>query len=469
MDPVQSGFFQPNYTPIFIQVFMENQPQHNITPFNRFLLDRRLLEAIGKMGFENATRVQAETLPKALARKDLWVCAKTGSGKTAAYLLPALEILLKANQPKSHLGTRVLILAPTRELARQIHNQCRHLTEFTPIQSGLITGGDDFKKQSALFHKNLEIIIATPGRLLEHIDEGSPSFSHLDMLILDEADRILEMGFGSDILKIIERCNPQRQTMMFSATLNPSIKGIAQKLLIEPAKIYLDGIQEQHGNIHQQMILADDFEHKQKLLHWLLLNEHYDKALIFTNTKVQADKLRGPIRGKKLRANALHGDMDQKERNRVMELLREGAFNILVATDVAARGLDIDGIDLVINFDLARNGDDYVHRIGRTGRTGKPGLAISLINAAEWNQLAGIERYLKQRLSRRIIKDLEGKYQGPKKLKASGKAADNKGKKETQKASPKKIKIRHRDQKNIGKRRKPSDPSDHTVQNEADA
>ena len=433
---------------------MDNQSQQAIIPFNHFALDRRLLEAADKMGFEHATPVQSETIPKALTRKDLWVCAKTGSGKTAAFLLPALETALKASQPQT--GARILILAPTRELANQIHKQCRHLAGFTPIQSGLITGGDDFKKQSALFHKNAEIIIATPGRLLEHIEEGSPDFTHLDMLILDEADRMLDMGFSADILNIVEHCNPQRQTLMFSATLNPTVKGIAHKLLKEPEKVYLDGIQEEHGNIQQQMILADDFEHKQKLLHWLLLNENYDKAIVFTNTKLQADKLRGPIRGKKLRAGSLHGDMDQKERNRVMELYREGAINILVATDVAARGLDIDGIDLVVNFDLARNGDDYVHRIGRTGRADKPGLAIALINAAEWNQLAGIERYLKQRLTRRTIKELEGKYKGPKKLKASGKAVGNKNKRDTQKIESKKVKNRHRDQKNIGKRRKPS-------------
>ncbi|MGR9115188.1 MAG: DEAD/DEAH box helicase [Gammaproteobacteria bacterium] len=433
---------------------MDNQSHQETLTFNGFALDPRLIESTNKLGFEQATQVQTETIPHALAHKDLWVSAKTGSGKTAAFLLPALDAVLKTGQPRS--GTQILILVPTRELARQIHKQCRHLAEFTPIHSGLITGGEDFKKQSALFHKNAEIIIATPGRLLEHIEEGSPDFTHLTMLILDEADRMLDMGFGAEILKIAANCNSQRQTLMFSATLNPSIKGIALKLLNKPEKVYLDRIQEEHGNIQQQMILADDFEHKQKLLHWLLLNESFDKAIVFTNTKLQADKLRGPIRGKKLHADTLHGDIDQKERNRIMEHYREGAFNILIATDVAARGLDIDGIDLVINFDLARNGDDYVHRIGRTGRGDKAGLAITLINAAEWNHLAGIERYLKQRLSRRIIKELEGKYKGPKKIKASGKAAGNKSKKDAQKAEPKKIKKRLRDQKNIGKRRKPS-------------
>lgn len=433
---------------------MDNHPPLDNKPFDQFALDPRLLKAAAKLAFEYATRVQAEVLPKALAHKDLWVCAKTGSGKTAAYLLPALNTALKTDQP--HSGTRILILAPTRELARQIHKQCRLLGEFTSIKSGLITGGDDFKKQSSLFRNGAEIIIATPGRVREHLEEGSPDFMQLDMLILDEADRMLAMGFADDLLTIVDRCGAKRQTLMFSATLNPHIKGIAQQLLKAPEKIYLDGIQEEHGNITQQMILADDFEHKQKLLHWLLLNENYEKAIVFTNTKTQADKLRGPVRGKKLRAAALHGDIDQKERNQIMELYREGAITVLIATDVAARGLDIEGVDLVVNFDLARNGDDYVHRIGRTGRADKPGLAIALINAAEWNQLVGIERYLKQRLSRRIVKGLEGKYQGPKKLKASGKAVGTKHKTESLKAESKKIKIRHRDQKNIGKRRKPS-------------
>lgn len=436
---------------------METQlTQASSLTFSHFELDSRLEQATKAMGFDHPTEVQAAVIPLAAEAKDLWVCAKTGSGKTAAFLIPALQHLLQ-NGPCEN-AAKILILAPTRELAKQIHKQCRQLAEFTSIKSGLIIGGEDFKKQSALFAKSTAIIIATPGRLIEVIEEGSADFSGLDLLILDEADRMLDMGFKNDLLKIASVCNPERQTLLFSATLNPTIKGIAAQLLKQPEKIYLDGIQAQHEDIEQQMLLADDFEHKQKLLLWLLTHESYEKALVFTNTKLHADKLRGPLRGQKLRVGSLHGDMDQSERNKTMGFFQDGTIDILVATDVAARGLDIDGVDLVVNFDLARNGNDYLHRIGRTGRAGRPGLAIALINSTEWNVLAGIERYLQQRLSRRTIKELEGRYKGPKKLKASGKAASSKSKKTTSKKKESKIKDRHRDRKNLGKRRKPSVP-----------
>ena len=435
---------------------METQPEPTSSlTFSQFELDSRIKQATQAMGFDHPTEVQAAVIPLANESKDLWVCAKTGSGKTAAFLIPALQHLLQ-NCPEDN-AAKVLILAPTRELAKQTHKQCRQLAEFTPIKSGLIIGGEDFKKQSALFAKSTAIIIATPGRLIEVIEEGSADFSRLDLLILDEADRMLDMGFKNDLLKIASVCKPERQTLLFSATLNPTIKGIALALLKEPKKIYLDGIQAEHEDIEQQMLLADDFEHKKKLLIWLLSHETYEKALVFTNTKIHTDQLRGPLRGQKLRVGSLHGDMDQSERNKTMGFFRDGTIDILVATDVAARGLDIEGVDLVINFDLARNGNDYLHRIGRTGRAGRPGLAIALINSTEWNVLAGIERYLQQRLTRRTIKELEGRYKGPKKLKASGKAASSKNKKAEPKKKESKIKDRHRDRKSIGKRRKPSE------------
>ena len=228
--------------------------------------------------------------------------------------------------------------------------------------------------------------------------------------------------------------------------------------------VALNSLHDKHGNIEQQIVLADDSEHKQKLLAWLLLNETYDKALVFTNTKIQADSLRGPLRGQKLRVGVLHGDMDQKDRNRVLELYTQGEINILIATDVAARGLDVKGIDLVINFDMPRTGIDYIHRIGRTGRADELGLAIALVKSTEWNLMAGIERFLKQKFKRRTIKEMEGKYKGPKKLKASGKAAGSKTKKEPKKEAVKKAKERHRDRKNIGKRRVPSNKSSSGVE-----
>jgi len=244
--------------------------------------------------------------------------------------------------------------------------------------------------------------------------------------------------------------------LLFSATLTHyGVIKMADKVLKNHKTIALNTLHDGHDNIEQQMVLADDYEHKQKLLAWLLLNETYDKALVFTNTKIKADELRGPLRGYKLRVGVLHGDMDQKDRNRMMELFREGTINIVVATDLAARGLDVKGINLVINYDVPRNGIDYIHRIGRTGRAEESGRTIALVNSTEWNIISGIARFLKQKFNRRIIEGLQGKYNGPKKIKASGKSSVSKKKEEPKKAAAKKVKVRERDKKNIGKRRIP--------------
>jgi superfamily II DNA/RNA helicase len=427
--------------------------------FSTLALAEPLLTAVNKLGFDRPTPVQQQTIPLALAQKDLKVSAETGSGKTAAFLLPALHRLL--TQPSTLFGTRVLILAPTRELAQQTYQQCLQLSEFTELQTGLITGGDDFRQQQKMLRKNTEIVIATPGRLLELMEQDAPDFTQLDILILDEADRMLDMGFSEDVLAIVERCNRQRQTLLFSATLNHNgVNRIATQILNNPEIVALNSLHDRHSQIEQHIILADDTAHKQKLLAWLLLNEQYDKALIFTNSRIQADQLQGPLRGQKLRVGVLHGEIDQKERNRIMSLLREGEINIVIATDLAARGLDVSGVDLVINFDVPRNAVDYTHRIGRTGRADQSGLAVTLVKPTEWNLMSAIERYLKQSFKRRTIKELEGFYKGPKKLKSSGKAVGVKKKPSPEKKAAEKVKIRHRDKKNIGKRRMPSGKPD---------
>ena len=424
-----------------------------------FSLDARLLKALTKLGFEQATPVQKQAIPLALDQKDLLVSAETGSGKTAAFLLPALHHMLANPDPNS--STRMLVLLPTRELARQVSKHCKQLAAFTHLQFGLISGGEAFKYQRALFRKNPEIIIGTPGRLLEHLEHGTPDFGDLEILILDEADRMLDMGLSEDVLKIVGHCNKERQTLLLSATLNHrGLAGMTEGLLREPEVIRLSTVRDPHRNIKQQIVLADDHEHKGKLTLWLLANESFEKALIFTNTKVQADSLGGLLRRHDQRVGVLHGDLDQTERNRIMVLLRQGSINVLVATDVAARGLDVKGIDLVINFDMARSGKEHVHRIGRTGRAGEEGLAICLISPQEWNLMSSIERYLRLQFERRTIKALIGKYKGPKKLKSSGKAAGAKNKKLKKREAGDKAKERHRNKKNIGKRRAPTKKQD---------
>ena len=429
----------------------------NTTPsFTDLGLDSRLLKAINKLGYESPTPVQQQAIPPIIDNRDCLVSAETGSGKTAAYLLPILQQLLVS--PTKISGIKVLALCPTRELAQQIFGQCQLFCEFTDIKSGLITGGSDFKKQQLALTHHTDIIIATPGRLLEHLQVSTSYFQNLSVLILDEADRMLNMGFSYDVLAIAELCNKQRQTLLFSATLTHfGVIKMADKVLKTPKVVTLNTLHDGHSNITQQLILADDHAHKLKELAWLLQHESYNKALVFANTRLRAVELYDYVRGKGLRAGLLHGEIDQKDRNRTMALYRDGTVNTLVATDLAARGLDIKGINLVINFDMPRNGIAYIHRIGRTGRADEQGTTIALVKHTEWNLMAGIERFLQQQFIRRTIKDLAGSYQGPKKTKTSGKATGSKDNKEpVKKAVVKKVKVRDRDKKNVGKRRVPS-------------
>ena len=385
----------------------------------------RLLAGLEQLEITQPTEVQALMLPLALAGRDVQVCAETGSGKTLAYLLPVMEKLLATAAPDS--ATRALVLVPTRELARQVFKTAQLFCELNSLNVGLLTGGDEFKYQAAMLRKNPEIVVSTPGRLVDHLKRGTAELKDLEFLVLDEADRMLDMGFAEDMEMIVGRSNKQRQTFMLSATLrHEGIGRIARSMLNDPESITTKTVQDQHEFIRQQRILADDNAHKDRLLVWLLANETYDKAIIFVNKRTEVDRLNTFLRRHRNGIAMLHGEMTQDERNYVMQSLREGKRNILVATDVAARGLDVDGMDLVINYDLARKGDEYVHRIGRTGRAGKAGLAISLIAPHEWNLKAAIERYLQQQMEERTIAELKGNYRGPKKVKASGKAAGKK-------------------------------------------
>ncbi|MDT8428922.1 MAG: DEAD/DEAH box helicase [Pseudomonadales bacterium] len=395
--------------------------------FTELNLHEKLLHALQKLGFDKPTEVQQKSLPLALAGKDLIVQAATGSGKTVAFALPVLQRLLENKGPAQ--GTRALILSPTRELARQLARDFTALSRFTGFHNAVICGGQEFKVQRAFFRKDPEIIVATPGRLLEHIQQQTPLLDQLEVLVLDEADRLLEMGMLEDVLEIVAHCNPLRQTLLFSATMPPPVKQLAGKIQQAPEEVLLHN-RQQHVAIRQQYVLADDDRHKEKLLLWLLQNETFQQAVVFTNTRERANQLCGVLRYRGVKSDFLHGELKQDKRNATLAAFRESRFQVLVASDLAARGLDIKGIELVINFDMARKGDDYVHRIGRTGRAGNNGLAIALIAPEEWNLKASIERYLAVSMERRSIKAVPGLYKGPGKLKNSGKAVGlrNKGK-----------------------------------------
>lgn len=421
-------------------------------------LDASLLTAVKDMGFQRPTPVQAQAIPAILAGNDVLASAETGSGKTAAYLLPVLQKLIWPSE-EAPVGS-VLILSPTRELASQIYDQAQAFAESAALSIALVTGGEDFKRQQRQLNKPCALLIATPGRLLEILkQEESQSLLHVKTVVLDEADRMLDMGFRDAVLEIIQKTSPIRQTLMFSATLNHyGVIKTADRILNNPQLIVLNALHQAHKNLDQQMMLADGLAHKFEILVWLLQHDSYDKALVFTTTRQRAIDLQGPLRGKRLRVAMLHGELDHEERQRVMRLYRSGEINILLSTDLAARGLDVQGVQLVVNFDPPRTAIEYVHRIGRAGRADEQGTAITLVASTEWNLVAGIQRYLKQTFARRIVAELQGGYQGPKKLKNSGKAAGTKKEKaEVAKKIPvKKEKIRHRVKKNIGKRRQPS-------------
>ncbi len=427
-----------------------------INVFAELMLHDRLLKAIDKLGFTQPTPVQQAALPEALAGHDLIVGAETGSGKTLAFVLPMLQHFLDAPAPNT--GTRGLILTPTRELAEQVCQAVKDMAAFTRIGAMTVCGGTGFKEQAAEMRKNPEILVATPGRLAEHLERQTLDFDDLEFLVLDEADRMLDMGFRDEVMAIVNICRAERQSMVFSATLtHRGVRALLPEVLNEPNELLLNTHQTGQEKIRQQIILADDDKHKERLVEWLLAHESYDKAIIFTNTRDKAQWLAKSLQRQNRRSGVLHGEMTQDERKHVMGLMRSGKINILVATDVAARGLDIEGLDLVINFDMARKGDEHLHRVGRTGRQECEGLAICLIAHNEWNLMASIERYLRLTFERRTLKGVEGSYKGPKKVKASGKAAGKKKKPESKggkkPASKTAGKQRQRDSKQVGKRR----------------
>ncbi|MFK5986231.1 MAG: DEAD/DEAH box helicase [Pseudomonadota bacterium] len=407
--------------------------------FGSVKLHPQLVEVIDNLGYLEATPVQEKVIPIAIQGRDLLVSAKTGSGKTAAFMLPSLNKLL--NSATLGIEPRLLILLPTRELALQTFNNCKQFTEFSELSTVLLMGGEDFKQQLYKLSNSPDIIVATLGRLVEHIENESLDLSALEILVLDEADRILEMGFSEDLLIIASACNAKRQTLFFSATLkNNTLRTLSEELLKEPQVIAIDNRRDSPEHIRHQIILADDVKHKKDLVTALLSEQRAKHVIVFCNTRSQCRQLGNYLLYKDIKADFLHGDIAQSARKKVLDRFRNGHNQVLVATDVAARGLDMENIDLVINFESPFSAEDYIHRCGRTGRAGKEGAAVTLISSTEWNLLFSIERYLRMRFEKRKIKGLEAHYKGPKKLKKSGKAAGTKKKRISTKLKSKVVK-----------------------------
>ena len=381
--------------------------------FTELSLSEPLLRAIEASGYTTPTEIQRQAIPVALAGRDLMASAQTGTGKTAAFVLPALERLQQPAAVQGR-GPRVLILTPTRELATQIQEAIARYSRFTKLRSGAIVGGAPYPAQEKLLRMPLDLLVATPGRLMDHMERGRVDFSRMELLVLDEADRMLDMGFIEPVEEISAATPANRQTLLFSATLEGNVEKLARRLLKDPLRIQISGVKEKHANIEQRIHQADDYKHKNQLLHHLLNGQDLTQAIVFTATKRGADKLAEDLGEQGYPCAALHGDMKQSARNRTVQRMRRGDVKVLVATDVAARGLDITGVTHVINFDLPMVAEDYVHRIGRTGRGGAFGIAVSLIGPDDWSKLAQIERLTGNRLDRTVVLGLEPRRPAPK-------------------------------------------------------
>lgn len=376
--------------------------------FSELGLSNILVRGAADAGYEKATAVQEQTIPIALKGVDLLVSAQTGSGKTAAFLLPAMNRLL-ARSDKPGRGPRVLIVTPTRELAQQVEKNAQiYGAKMRWLRTVTLVGGTSFGMQCRFLSKPVDIVVATPGRLIDHMKQGRIDFSRLEVLVLDEADRMLDMGFIEDIEHIIKATPCSRQTLLFSATLDGNIGELAQRMTKNPQRIEVARIAEQ-GKIDEHLMYCDDFRHKNRLLEAILNEADIDQCIIFTATKIGAEKLADQLSDSGLPVACLHGDMSQSWRNRTLNDLRHGKIKMLVATDVAARGIDVPTISHVVNFDLPKQAEDYVHRIGRTGRAGREGMAITLADVKEYQRVKRIEQYLKRHLPEGIIEGMEPK------------------------------------------------------------
>ncbi|HLK61618.1 MAG TPA: DEAD/DEAH box helicase [Chthonomonadaceae bacterium] len=371
-------------------------------PFASLGLRAELLRALDAAGYTVPTPVQAQAIPVILAGRDILAGAQTGTGKTAAFTLPLLQRLnaAPARPPRSFHPVRALILTPTRELAAQVEESVRVYGEYLPLTSTVVFGGVNIQPQIQALRKGVDILVATPGRLLDHVQQRTVDLSRVEILVLDEADRMLDMGFIRDIRRILDLLPVRRQNLLFSATFSDEIKALADGLLDAPTRVEVARKSAESDLVAQSVYFANK-ENKKDLLVRLLADEKIQQALVFTRTKHGADRLVRQLQRDGISAVPIHGNRSQSQRTRALDDFKAGRTGILVATDIAARGLDIEQLPHVINYELPNVPEDYVHRIGRTGRAGSVGEAISLVSAEEEGFLADIERLIKKRIVRR--------------------------------------------------------------------
>ena len=369
--------------------------------FSDFGLHPDVLKAVTAAGYTKPTPIQAKAIPVVMAGHDVMAAAQTGTGKTAGFALPIINALMPSAShsasPARH-PVRALIIAPTRELADQIHDNVKTYIQFTPLRSAAVFGGVDMQPQTNALRAGVEILIATPGRLLDHVQQKSVNLSQVQLLVLDEADRMLDMGFLPDIQRIISLLNPRRQNLMFSATFSDEIRKLAKRFLNEPKLIEVARPNTLAENVEQTVYHVPSEDLKRDAVGALIRERGIEQVIVFSNTKIGAGRLARHLQKEGFLAEAIHGDKSQQERLKTLDGFKAGEIKVLVATDVAARGLDIAELPAVINYDLPHSPEDYVHRIGRTGRAGASGMALSLMVDHDQKALAEIEKLTKRKL-----------------------------------------------------------------------
>lgn len=388
--------------------------------FTELGIDTRLETQLAHQGITQPTDIQAHAVPTALAGHDIFAQSKTGSGKTLAFLLPAVQRVMK-QKALSKRDPRVLIVAPTRELATQVFTQLRLLIAGTNIKAVKILGGENFNDQIKALRNDPHFVVATPGRLADHLKQRSLQLSGLELLIFDEADRILDLGF-TDQLKLINELADHRlrQTLLFSATLDHAqVDALSRNLLKKPKQIMLSAANEQHSDIKQTLYLADHLDHKEALLEHFLNQDNVGQCIIFTATRADTSRLSESLNSKGFKSVALAGDLTQSKRLDIMDAFSRENFKILITTDVASRGLDLLSVTHVINFDLPKHAEEYVHRIGRTGRAGFKGNALSLVGPKDWTSYLAIKSFLNDELSFAAVEGLKAKFKGIKEKKVA--------------------------------------------------
>lgn len=367
--------------------------------FSNLGLCKEILRAIKEEGYTTPTPIQSKSIPVILSKKDVLAAAQTGTGKTAGFTLPLLQRLKDSNLKDKKTQVRALILTPTRELAAQVAQSVETYGKYLPFKSAVIFGGVGINPQKALLKKGVDIIIATPGRLLDLISQDSLDLSKIEVLVLDEADRMLDMGFINDIKKILAILPKQRQNLLFSATFSNEIKKLADGLLKSPVLVEVSKANSASFKVEQVVHHVDKDRKKELLLH-LVNKNSWQQVLVFTRTKHGANKLSEALVKDKITSAAIHGNKSQGARTKALADFKNGKVRVLVATDIAARGIDIEQLPHVVNFELPNVAEDYVHRIGRTGRAGNNGIAISLVCVDEHEYLFGIERLIKQKIKK---------------------------------------------------------------------